>query len=215
MAKEMVDIFDDNYNHIGTADKDEAHNKGLWHRSFHCWIIQESGKILLQLMSKDKSSFPSKLDISAAGHLSAGESPLDGVREIEEEIGLKINPEELSDLGTSVVVCDIESDKIKPFINREFTHTYLYKSKTKLEDYIMQEEEVDGLFELDVEDGLKLFSEEVSSITVNGILRGDKENTSKVREVTIDDFVPHSKNYFLKIFIMAERLKEGKKYLAI
>jgi len=217
MTKEMVDIFDDNYNHIGIVEKDEAHNKGLWHRTFHCWVVQKNGKVLLQLRSKDKSSHPDKLDISAAGHLSAGETPLDGIREMKEEIGLEVDAKNLITLGTSTKTSNIKSPKIIPFINREFTHTYLYQSETELEDYIMQEEEVDGLFEVDIEDGLKLFSGEIPSINVKGVSRidGSSKGVLETREVTVDDFVPHSKNYYVKIFIMAERLKEGKKYLAI
>ncbi|MCT4575470.1 MAG: hypothetical protein N4A43_04400 [Alphaproteobacteria bacterium] len=34
---EIIDIYDCNYNHIGTKEKNKAHNEGLWHQTFHCW----------------------------------------------------------------------------------------------------------------------------------------------------------------------------------
>lgn len=30
----LIDLFDDRYEHIGTEDKEEAHRRGLWHRTF-------------------------------------------------------------------------------------------------------------------------------------------------------------------------------------
>jgi hypothetical protein len=30
----LIDIFDDRYEHVGTADKAAAHTRGLWHRTF-------------------------------------------------------------------------------------------------------------------------------------------------------------------------------------
>ena len=35
---EFIDIFDADYNHIGTEEKNEAHRKGFWHQTFH-WPI--------------------------------------------------------------------------------------------------------------------------------------------------------------------------------
>ena len=94
MADEIIDIYDCNMNHLGTAPRSQAHKEGLWHKAFHCWIVKRASdgnhRVLLQLRSKNKDSHPSLLDISAAGHLQAGETPKDGIREIEEELGLSL-----------------------------------------------------------------------------------------------------------------------------
>jgi len=92
--EEIIDIFDEKNRRIGTAEKHEAHQKGLWHRTAHVWIHSPNGEILLQLRAKNKSTYPGLWDISAAGHLNAGEEPIDGaVRETEEEIGVKVEKE--------------------------------------------------------------------------------------------------------------------------
>ncbi|MFD2387839.1 NUDIX hydrolase [Enterococcus rivorum] len=36
--KEMITIFNSEYELIGTASREEAHKKGLWHETFHCWM---------------------------------------------------------------------------------------------------------------------------------------------------------------------------------
>jgi isopentenyldiphosphate isomerase len=212
MAKEMIDIFDCNYNHIGIEDKEEAHKKGAWHQSFHCWIVRPNGKIILQLRSKDKSTYPNTLDISGAGHLSAGEEPLDGIRELEEELGLVVNPESLNYLGYYKQAVDIPT-KNGIFYNREFSHTFLLLDDTPLDEYIMQDDEVDGVFEIDIKEGLKFFSDEIDNISISGIYRENKENVTK--SVGFESFTPRAKCMWVKVFIMAERLLQGEKYLAV
>ncbi|MDF2939105.1 MAG: hypothetical protein K0Q90_4478, partial [Paenibacillaceae bacterium] len=95
---ENFDIFDEHMNHIGTASRQEAHAQGLWHRTFHCWVLRKGSagwEILLQLRHKDKDTFPGLLDVSSAGHLLAGELVEDGVRELEEELGIGVPYPEL------------------------------------------------------------------------------------------------------------------------
>lgn len=38
MAEELIDIYDEKMNLLGTATREQAHREGLWHTSFHCWI---------------------------------------------------------------------------------------------------------------------------------------------------------------------------------
>ncbi len=40
MADELIDIFDENMNLLGTAMKSQAHREGLWHKTFHCWLAR-------------------------------------------------------------------------------------------------------------------------------------------------------------------------------
>lgn len=37
---EILDIFDAQMKHIGTAERKEVHTKGFWHKTFHCWIVR-------------------------------------------------------------------------------------------------------------------------------------------------------------------------------
>lgn len=79
-----------------TKTKAEIHEQGFWHRAAHVWIYNSAGEILLQLRATDKDSYPGLLDISAAGHVDAGEEPIQAaIREIREEIGLEVKAEQL------------------------------------------------------------------------------------------------------------------------
>ncbi len=65
----------------------------------HVWVWRLTGsglEVLLQKRSLTKAQKPGMLDISAAGHVDAGESSLDAaVRETKEEIGLAIQKDKI------------------------------------------------------------------------------------------------------------------------
>ncbi|MDD4820093.1 MAG: NUDIX domain-containing protein, partial [Flavobacteriales bacterium] len=88
--EELVDIFDIDEKLTGVVTtKLAAHQNGLWHASAHIWIYNANGEVLLQKRSTTKDTFPGMWDISVAGHIDAGETPLEGaLREMREEIGV-------------------------------------------------------------------------------------------------------------------------------
>lgn len=103
MHNEILTIFDEAGSRTGTAPREEVHRLGHWHETFHCWFIskdQEIPCIYLQLRSEQKHDYAGLLDITAAGHLLANETVEDGIREVQEELGLEISFEELIPLGT-------------------------------------------------------------------------------------------------------------------
>ena len=51
MAKELIDVLDENGMHTGEVlARDEIHKRGLWHRAIVVAIINENNEILLQLI---------------------------------------------------------------------------------------------------------------------------------------------------------------------
>ncbi|WP_107840072.1 NUDIX hydrolase [Metasolibacillus meyeri] len=105
MDSELLKVFDRNGAHIGTATRAEVHSKGLWHETFHCWFVsKEKNNYFLhfQLRSAEKRDYPNLLDISAAGHINAAESVVDGIREVYEELGVDVAIEDLIYIGTLV-----------------------------------------------------------------------------------------------------------------
>ncbi|MFR3313045.1 MAG: hypothetical protein ACLTT2_02255 [Alphaproteobacteria bacterium] len=54
MADELIDIYDENMNHLGTAMKSQAHREGLWHRVFHCWIVNKDSKKSLVAVARGR-----------------------------------------------------------------------------------------------------------------------------------------------------------------
>jgi len=69
-------IVDKNNKPIGKATRQTVHQKGLFHRCAHVWAYNCRGEILLQKRSDEKDTFPGLWDLSAAGHVSYGDSYL-------------------------------------------------------------------------------------------------------------------------------------------
>ena len=58
MNKEMVILVDENDNELGLMEKMKAHQKGLLHRAFSVFLLNNSNQLLLQKRALDKVSFP-------------------------------------------------------------------------------------------------------------------------------------------------------------
>lgn len=205
---ERFDIYDEALNHIGVKPRDAVHRDGDWHQVFHCWVIgrESAGAafVVLQKRTLDRD-YPGKIDISAAGHLAAGENVCDGVREIEEELGLKVAFEDLTPLGIR-----LGATKIGDFIDCQFCHVYFYECNQPLASFRYQKEEILGLVKLPIEPGIRLFTGEAASVTVEAIGLG-----SNTIELTKADFIHSLDNYLLKTLILARRYFAGEAQLWI
>lgn len=210
---EILDIYDAKMNHIGTAEREEVHKLGYWHQTFHCWIVRrekEKNFVLFQIRDKKKSVAPNKLDITAAGHLKAGETKESGFRELEEELGIIVNFEHLHYLGIRITASENSNQ-----INKEFAHVYMLHNDMPINQYILQEEEVAGLVQIDVCDGLRLCAHEVKRVPCT--IYKPVKNGVNIEQSTVEfgQFIPRIDSYYYKVFIMAERYFEGNGYLSI
>lgn len=206
---ENIDVFDANLNFKDVVERKEAHTKGLWHQTFHCWVVNPKNKsILFQLRSKEKKNYPDMFDISAAGHLLSGEKGLDGIREVSEELGIDLDFDSLYSLGYRVEVDDQENGQM----NREYQDVYIASVDEELGRYTPQKEEVAGLMWMKIDDALSLFSNAVNRVMMNGIVYNkDKMCWDEVnREVCISDFIPRIQKYYLTIAIMSERVLKNQ-----
>ncbi len=143
--EEEVDILDSKTgNPTGEVRlKKDAHKEGLWHRAVHVWLVNFKGEILLQRRSENKESHPNMWDISAAGHVSAGEDKVtSALREIEEEIGLKLSSIDLKQIGEITQQHVLNNGT---FINNEYNSIYLVKTDIDIDKFKMQMEEVKDL----------------------------------------------------------------------
>lgn len=212
--QEYLDIFDDNMKHLGSASRGEVHDKGLWHQTFHCWLIKrENGReyVLFQRRGPQKKVFPNTLDITAAGHLLVGETVEDGIRELNEELGLSKTYEDIIPLGIRH-----ESAIIGAITNREFCHVFLLENNIPLDEYKLQPDEVTGIVQMEIHDGMKLFSGEVDAVPVSGFQVDENGIKHKIEiSVSKGDIIPRIDGYYMKICIMAERYFQGNPYLAI
>ncbi|WP_158598358.1 NUDIX hydrolase [Falsibacillus albus] len=192
--EETLNIFNENYQRIGEASRDEVHDKGYWHETFQCWCyscFEGTPYIYFQMRSPEKKDYPNQLDITAAGHILANETLEDGVRELEEELGIEsVDPDELEYAGM------IKNEIITTSItDREFCHVYLYQLVEGFQ-FDIQEEELSGIFHTPLEEFIKLIEGDAKSIKADGFFQKDMCRVEKTLEVTKEDFVPHDHAYY-------------------
>ncbi len=195
LEEEVLAVFDENHLKIGEQSRDIIHRQGLWHETFHCWIVHlEEGVpyLYFQQRSNVKKDFPNLFDITAAGHLLAHESVNDGIREVEEELGLNISMEELQSIG-------IIKDTILQggFIDNEFAHTFLLIAEKFQLAFHLQKDEVSGIFTSPLSEVVRLYDKKVDRISLQCITSYNKE-VSQIG-VTLKDFVPHGIGYMKEV----------------
>lgn len=207
---EMFDIFNEQMIKIGKASRQNVHAEGLWHQTFHCWIVNKSTRggwsLLFQLRHKDKDTFPDMLDISCAGHLLSGETVEDGVRELQEELGMSVSINELNYCGM-VAEENIISNKL---IDREFNHVFIYECNKALNEYKFQISEISGLFFVNIKDFKQLLIADRDFLLAEGIVYDELEEKifSVNREIYRDDIAPNSNKYYEFLFDKIHSLNE-------
>jgi isopentenyldiphosphate isomerase len=143
-SEEYIDIVTDSGAPTGKiALKDEAHRNGWYHNTIHLWLYTKKGDILLQQRSHKKSIYPLLWDVSAAGHVDAGEALLDAaIRETHEELGLLLKPEELTKIGIHKHCKNYNNGQIKDY---EFHHVFIAELPVNIEELTPDLEEVEAV----------------------------------------------------------------------
>lgn len=153
---ELFDVIDSKGNPTGQiVSREKAHAEGIMHRTAHIWIIREMDgrvQILLQKRSQNKDSFPGKFDTSSAGHIQAGDEPLESaLRELKEELGISAAPEQLHFAGT-FPISFVKEFYGKVFRDEEVAFVYIYKEPVNTDELILQKEEVETVQWFDLEE---------------------------------------------------------------
>ncbi|MYL33626.1 NUDIX domain-containing protein [Pontibacillus yanchengensis] len=198
MNMETLKVFNEHRQETGVASREEVHQKGLWHETFQCWFVSvEDGKpyVYLQKRSSTKQDFPNLFDITAAGHLLSHETLQDGVREVEEELGLYVSFDELYSGGIK-----IDPVTLGNFVDREFAHVFIYFCEKDIHDFTLQQEEVSGMIKVELSEFNQLWEEKVDQIRITGFVVDEEGKAEELDEsVGRDAFVPHSKEYYQEI----------------
>ena len=206
---EYFDIFDETFERVGTKRREDVHRDGDWHQVFHCWVIgrELDGEtfVVLQKRTEDKDMYPGKIDISAAGHLEAGETVRDGIRELEEELGLRVRFEDLIPLGRRIGI-----QQESGLLDRQICHVFFYECARPLEAYDYQKDEISGLLKLPIAAGLRLLSGELDSVCVDAVGFGVERVT-----ISAEDFIHSDDKYTFRALILARRYFVGETDLLI
>lgn len=138
----MVEYFDvlteegEYANRIET--RENCHKYGLWHKAVALFIINSENQVLLQKRSSKKKMWPNLWDISAGGHVLAGEFGFQAIiREIKEELGVEVAKENIIFIGASTSI-----NEKGDIINKHFNEYYIVSKDINLSELKLQTEEV-------------------------------------------------------------------------
>ena len=202
---EIINVFDENHNLLGTSTKQEAHQKGLWHETFLCLFINsKKNKVYLQYKNNKHNELSNlnKIDISVGGHLLSNETKEDGIREIKEESSLQPNINDLIYAGERIINKKIKED----FIIKEFVYIYLYDKDFNLAELKSEDDEVLYFIEFDIDELLAFVTQKTKSIY--GI------TPIGTKKFYIDDFIKgymSDDQLYYRYLLLAKKIKNNEK----
>jgi len=111
---EEIDVLDEEGKIAGRVSREEAHEKGLRHRTVVLLLFDLKGNVFLQKRASWKKYFGGRWEFSAGGHLEAGEGEEEGIRkEAGEEIGVgKLELEKIGEEEVDVRIGEIHNREI-------------------------------------------------------------------------------------------------------
>lgn len=156
---EVFDVCDEEGNPLGeTVPRERAHREGICHRTAHVWIARKKEgrwQVLLQKRSMGKESFPGCLDTSSAGHVPAGEEPVQAaLRELQEELGICVSEEDLHFAGKFRVQYE-ETFHGRAFQDNEVANVFVCVKPLEIASVRVQKEEVESVGWFDYEETVR------------------------------------------------------------
>ena len=141
---ELIKIVDENGEFTGTImEREKAHELNLLHWEVGVFVINEKMQALLQRRSKNKKIDPNVWSI-CGGHVNADEEPeMTAIRELREEIGLRILNNDLHIFGDNEVKIRESNSHIVKF--------YYVICNKKEEEFTIQKEELSEIRWLDID----------------------------------------------------------------
>lgn len=160
--EEYFDVLNEEGNYTGKVEsREKCHKEGLWHKAVVVFIINSKEQVLLQRRSTNKKLWPNMWDVTAGGHVLAGEFGFQTIiRETKEELGIELDKSEMIFLGSS------RSSNVKgDIINNHFNEYYIANKdidETKLK---LQEEEVSEVKWIDKNEIIEKIKDNYNEIT--------------------------------------------------
>ncbi len=101
---ELIYTLTDDEKQNGLKSRTAVHADGTLHLSVQCWVMNETGHILIQRRSATKDKSAGKWDVSFGGHCTEVPNRHDilienVIKEGWEELGLTVHPDDLIKLG--------------------------------------------------------------------------------------------------------------------
>jgi len=212
-AEERFDVVTADGEATGvTKARWQVHRDGDWHRSIHVWIggfSEGTAYLDFQRRGLEKDTWAGKLDATVAGHLGAGETVAEALREAEEEVGVVVERVDVHDGGVRVHA----GEPAAGTLDRELQSLFLLRRDEPLEAYRLHPDEVDAMVRLSLDDAIALLSGELGEAAGQAIAPGHGE----AHPVTVrgGDFIPGIDRYFLRAALAMRRLLAGDKHVLV
>ena len=135
---EYFDVLDENGNKTGEIKtKEQIIKDRNFYRIVNLWIVNPKTKqILIQKRSSNKDVSPNKWDLTAGGHVDAGETSLAAIiRETKEELGIDISKDNI------IKLFEVKNDKEK----RNIVDIYLLEKNVDIKEITLQTSEVSDI----------------------------------------------------------------------
>ena len=181
------------------------HHDGDWHAAIHIWVgtvVDGVTSVVLQRRSQTKDTFPGRVDVAVGGHVGAGETSAEAMREAREEIGLELTIDDVTFIGRRFVR-SLPSDN-------EVQDVYAVRADVPLEALVPHPLEVDAMLRASLADTRRLVTGEVSAIEAVELVRG--ESTASTVLLTYDAFVPETAPYYALAVDALERVVLGEPF---
>ena len=167
----------------------DVHRDGDWHGALHIWVggVDADGRpfALFQRRSQTKDTWPGCLDVAVGGHLRAGETLSETVREAEEEIGILLEIGDIIRLGRRFAHSVAGSDN-------EVQEVFALRSDLPLDAYRLHPDEVDAVVSVPLDAVLDLFEGRQAAVQGVELRRGSM--TSSVARITVSGFAAGESN---------------------
>ena len=156
---ELIKIVDEKGCFTGTImDKEKAHDLNLLHWEVAVFLLNDKNETLLQKRSKNKRFGPNKWGL-CAGHVDADEELEDAaIREVYEEIGLKISKNDLHLLD--------EINVKKREQNSNITRCYYVICNKQENEFTIQEEELSEVKWVNIDELINRIKNNDDSLTL-------------------------------------------------
>lgn len=182
---EMLDIYDEDGNHIGTAERSVVHKDALWHKTVHCWLFDKEGYVYFQIRKEEGTLYT-----TASGHIQAGETVEEGfAREIFEEIGYRVDYNKAIKLDEFKFVLDKEKSDSSLFRDRAMANIFASEFDGDISKFHFDQNELRGLVKVKADDVLEVFKKEQGEIVGFEIKFDGKSNKILQKQINFTDFL--------------------------
>jgi len=126
---ELVDVYNKRHEKLGKTKGRKELDVGEYRLSCYAYIINDDNQLLIQQRVATVENMPNMWETLSGGAIS-GDTSLSGtIREIKEELGIEVNPDDMTFIGSYIR-------------RKDFVEIWLLKSNVKIEKLKLEEDEI-------------------------------------------------------------------------